>query len=76
MELEVQRGEILCLLGENGAGKSTLMKILSGVVVPNQGAEIVLDGQKVDIKNPNSAHELGISIVHQELIQFPDMNIM
>ena len=50
MELEVQRGEILCLLGENGAGKSTLMKILSGVVVPNQGAEIVLDGQKVDIK--------------------------
>lgn len=76
VELEVQRGEILCLLGENGAGKSTLMKILSGVVVPNQGAEIVLDGQKVDIKNPNSAHELGISIVHQELIQFPDMNIM
>ena len=50
VELEVQRGEILCLLGENGAGKSTLMKILSGVVVPNQGAEIVLDGQKVDIK--------------------------
>ncbi len=75
VELEVKRGEILCLLGENGAGKSTLMKILSGVVIPNEG-EVFLEGEKINIKNPNIAHEYGISTVHQELIQFPDMTIM
>lgn len=75
VEFEVKRGEILCLLGENGAGKSTLMKILSGVVIPNEG-EVFLEGEKINIKNPNIAHEYGISTVHQELIQFPDMTIM
>lgn len=75
VELTVQRGEILCLLGENGAGKSTLMKILSGVVVPNHG-EIFLEGSKIHVKNPSDAHAYGISTVHQELIQFPDMTIM
>lgn len=76
VELDVKKGEILCLLGENGAGKSTLMKVLSGAVVPDPGAEIILDGKEIDIKNPSAAHEFGISIVHQELIQFPDMTIM
>lgn len=75
VEFEVKQGEILCLLGENGAGKSTLMKILSGVVSPNSG-EVFLEGTKIHIKTPNDAHSFGISTVHQELIQFPDMTIM
>lgn len=75
VDLELRKGEILCLLGENGAGKSTLMKILSGVVQPNEG-EIELEGRTMAIRNPHIAHEYGISTVHQELIQFPDMTIM
>lgn len=75
VEFDLLEGEILCLLGENGAGKSTLMKILSGVVPPSAG-EIFLNGQKIDLKNPEIAHHYGISTVYQELIQFPDMTIM
>lgn len=75
VDFELNKGEILCLLGENGAGKSTLMKILSGVIQPTSG-EIFLEGKKVEIKNPHIAHHLGISTVHQELVQFADMTIM
>ena len=75
VRLELQEGEILCLLGENGAGKSTLMKILSGVVIPGSG-EMYLNGQKIHIRNPQHAHEYGISTVYQELVQFSDMTIM
>ena len=75
VNLDLKEGEILCLLGENGAGKSTLMKILSGVIPPSSG-EIYLNDQKIDIKNPEMAHQHGISTVYQELIQFPDMTIM
>ena len=71
VEFDLLEGEILCLLGENGAGKSTLMKILSGVVPPSAG-EIFLNGQKIDLKNPEVAHHYGISTVYQELIQFSD----
>lgn len=73
--LDLEEGEILCLLGENGAGKSTLMKILSGVVPPSAG-EIYLNDEKIDIKNPEAAHQYGISTVYQEVIQFPDLTIM
>lgn len=75
VDLELYRGEILCLLGENGAGKSTLMKILSGVEMPTEG-EIFLEGTKAYIKNPNAAHHMGISTVYQEMVQFADMTIM
>lgn len=75
VDLNLYEGELLCLLGENGAGKSTLMKILSGVEHQSRG-DIFLQGKKVDIKHPQDAHELGISTVYQELVQFPDMTIM
>jgi ABC-type branched-subunit amino acid transport system ATPase component/sugar/nucleoside kinase (ribokinase family) len=74
VNLELNRGEVLCLLGENGAGKSTLMKILSGAERPDRG-EILIEGEPVAIHNPKRAHELGISTVYQELIQIPDMSI-
>jgi len=75
VDFELVKGEILCLLGENGAGKSTLMKILSGVVQPSEG-EVYLNDKKVDISHPNIAHQMGISTVHQELVQFSDLTIM
>jgi len=61
----VKLGEIHALVGENGAGKSTFIKLMTGVYQPD-GGEIFWQGEKVDIKNPRNAHELGISVIHQD----------
>jgi len=62
--LQLKKGEIHALLGENGAGKSTLMSILFGLYQPDAG-EIRVRGEKVKIKDPNDANDLGIGMVHQ-----------
>ena len=62
--LQLKKGEIHALLGENGAGKSTLMSVLFGLYHPEEG-EILKDGKKVEIKDPNDANALGIGMVHQ-----------
>jgi ABC-type sugar transport system ATPase subunit len=65
-QLEVNRGEVMALVGENGAGKSTMMKILSGVYQSDSGT-IVMDGQEVTPRDPIYARDdLGISIIYQE----------
>lgn len=74
VSLQLRRGEVLCLCGENGAGKSTLMKILAGVETPTAG-EILIDGRQVHITKPVDSMHLGISMVHQELIQIEDMSV-
>jgi len=66
VDFTVQSGEIHALVGANGAGKSTLMKILGGAYGHYVG-EIFFDGQKVDIRNPHDAKELGIDVVYQEV---------
>jgi len=68
-------GEVLGLVGVNGAGKSTLMNILGGLLQPDKGAEIIINGEKVKIKNPKVAEELGIAFIHQEVAAFDTMNV-
>lgn len=67
-------GEVMALLGENGAGKSTLMKILSGVYSAD-GGEMFYRGQKVAFKDPKSAQDAGIAIIHQELNLIAQLSI-
>ncbi|HBK05922.1 MAG TPA: ABC transporter [Acetobacteraceae bacterium] len=74
VSLTVERNQIHALLGENGAGKSTLVKIIYGVVKPDEG-EIVWDGQKVTIQNPGHAQRLGIGMVFQHFSLFEALTV-
>lgn len=74
MNLNVKKGSIHSLLGENGAGKSTLMNILYGLYQADEG-EIFVNGEKVDIKNPNVAIEHGIGMVHQHFMLVDDFTV-
>lgn len=74
VNIRLEEGKVLALLGENGAGKSTLMKILSGSYKPD-GGTISLYGKNVEIKNVTHAKELGISIIYQELSLSPNMTV-
>jgi ribose transport system ATP-binding protein len=74
VHLEVRKGEVHALLGENGAGKSTLMKILSGAYQRDAG-EIYWQGRRIEIDNPKTAQQLGISIIYQEYNLVPQFSI-
>jgi ribose transport system ATP-binding protein len=71
---EIRPGEVHALIGENGAGKSTLMKIVTGLYEAD-GGQMFWKGQPVEIKTPHQAHDLGINIVHQELMLVPHLSI-
>ncbi|MFU7560304.1 sugar ABC transporter ATP-binding protein [Stieleria sp. JC731] len=66
VDLQLNRGEVLAIVGENGAGKSTLMKILAGVQ-PADSGEILIDGKPVDFSGVSDAIDRGIALIHQEL---------
>jgi len=74
VDLELRRGEIMGIAGDNGAGKSTLMKILSGAYVADEG-DILIDGQKADIRNPQDATHLGIAMIYQDLALFNNLDV-
>ncbi len=64
VSLDINRGEILALLGENGSGKTTLMNMLSGIYFPDSGT-IEIEGKPVVIGSPKDAFSYGIGMIHQ-----------
>lgn len=75
IHLDVKKGTVMGLMGENGAGKSTMMKCLFGTYQKDEGT-IVLDGKEVSFSGPKDALENGIAMVHQELNQCLDRNVI
>ena len=75
VNLSVKPGEIHALLGENGAGKSTLVKMIYGILAPDEG-EIIFDGAPVRISNPRAARRLGIGMVFQHFSLFEAMTVL
>ncbi|MDR7482315.1 MAG: sugar ABC transporter ATP-binding protein [Armatimonadota bacterium] len=75
VDLEIRTGEIHCLVGENGSGKSTLIKIITGVVSPDPGAELEIGGERVRGLTPADALRRGIQVVHQDLALFPNLSV-
>ena len=73
-DLSVETGRIHGVLGENGAGKSTLMKIMAGVVSPDEG-RMTLAGNQVRFANPAAANAAGIVCIFQELSLVPDLSV-
>ena len=74
VDLDVRPGEIHALLGENGAGKSTLVKIVYGVLQPDEG-EIFWEGARVEIRSPHRARRLGIGMVFQHFTLFEALSV-
>ena len=73
-DLVIEAGRIHAVLGENGAGKSTLIKIMAGVVAPDEG-RMLLDGKPVSFASPAAANEAGIVCIFQELSLIPDLSV-
>jgi len=73
-ELTVTAGRIHAILGENGAGKSTLIKVMAGVVAPDEG-RMLLDGGEIAFASPAEANRVGIVCIFQELSLIPDLSV-
>jgi ABC-type sugar transport system ATPase subunit len=74
VDLRIERGEVLGLVGDNAAGKSTLMKILSGAYTPDSG-EILLEGLQVQFDGPIAARTAGIEMIYQDFALVPQLSV-
>ena len=74
VDLELAPGEIHALLGENGAGKTTLMNVVYGLYAQDEG-QVFINGEEVDIRDPNDALARGIGMVHQHFMLVPVMTV-
>ncbi len=74
IDIEIQAGEIHALVGQNGSGKSTLIKVLAGVFEADSGATAFVRGARLNVGNPQSAHDCGLRFVHQDLGLIPNLS--
>ena len=74
VNISIKPGEIHSLIGENGSGKSTLIKIISGVVRPDDG-DILVDGQHLTMFNAKSSIRAGIQVIYQDLSLYPNLTV-
>jgi ABC-type sugar transport system ATPase subunit len=74
VDLIVNYGEIVGIVGDNGAGKSTFVKAVAGVHEPDAG-HLEIDGKRVAFYSPHDSHEAGIEVVHQDLALAPDLPV-
>ncbi|QDU09688.1 sugar ABC transporter ATP-binding protein [Gimesia aquarii] len=74
VDLRLERGEVLALLGENGAGKSTLIKMLGGAHLPDMGS-ICIEGVEMQFSSPIEANKAGIGIIYQEFNLIPELSV-
>ena len=75
VHLDVNRGEVVALVGDNGAGKSTLIKTIAGVMRPDSG-EFYVDGERALLSSPHAATELGIATVYQDLALCENLDVV
>ncbi|MBS1253144.1 MAG: Xylose import ATP-binding protein XylG [Anaerolineales bacterium] len=75
VDFEINKGEIHCLVGENGSGKSTLIKIISGAVRPDEGAQIEIKGERFLDYGAIDAIHRGIEVIYQDLSLFPNLPV-
>lgn len=68
------KGEVHALMGENGAGKSTLMKILAGLLSPDEGS-LLLEGNTLQKYTPVERQKVGIAMIHQEILMIPTLTV-
>ena len=75
IELDINPGEVVALVGDNGAGKSTLVKVLAGVHQPSSGV-IRYEGREVTMDSPAAAMKLGIATVYQDLALCENLDVV
>ena len=75
VSFSAQPGKVCGIVGVNGAGKSTLMNVLGGIHQPDDGGEIIINGEKVVIEDPKSATQHGIAFIQQEVQAFETMTV-
>jgi len=74
VSMSIGKGEIHCLVGENGSGKSTLIKIITGVVKPDEG-EIIINDKTFKHLRPIDSISEGIQVIYQDLSLFPNLSV-